>query len=207
MSSSPSIQVNTTRGRCRPREFDMDEALDKAVLVFRERGYHGTSITDLTAAMALTSGSVYKAFKDKRGIFLAAFDRYKERRDPLIRAQVERGATGRERLFNVLGFFAGSSHGVEGERGCLVVGTATELATLDDEVAQRVKRSLDRNEALLEELIRQGKDDGSIATALDDRTAARLVLCVLQGMRVVGTTGRSKKEMLAVAEAAMHIFD
>lgn len=207
MSPSPSIQASPTRGRGRPREFDMDEALDKAVLVFRERGYHGTSITDLTAAMALTSGSVYKAFKDKRGIFLAALDRYKERRDPLIRAEVERGATGRERLSNVLGFFAGSAHGVEGERGCLVVGTATELATLDDEVAQRIKRSLDRNEALLEELIRQGKADGSLATALDDRTAARLVLCVLQGMRVVGTTGRGKKEMQAVAEAAMHIFN
>mgnify|MGYP002041627582 CR=1 FL=1 len=40
-----------------------------------------------------------------------------------------------------------------------------------------------------------------------DRTAARLVLCVLQGMRVVGTTGRGKKEMQAVAEAAMHIFN
>ena len=59
----------------------MDEVLDKAVRVFCERGYHATSIGDLTDAMALTSGSVYKAFKDKKSVFLAALDRYKTVRD------------------------------------------------------------------------------------------------------------------------------
>jgi AcrR family transcriptional regulator len=53
----------------------MDVALDRAVLVFRERGYHATSIGDLSEAMKLASGSLYKAFGDKRAIFLAAFER------------------------------------------------------------------------------------------------------------------------------------
>src|SRR5882757_6578187 len=75
-----AISSTASRGRGRPREFDLDAALDKAVRVFRERGYHATSIADLTEAMNLASGSVYKAFKDKRTIFLAAFDRERERR-------------------------------------------------------------------------------------------------------------------------------
>ena len=75
--SSPALAA---RGRGRPREFDIDEALAKAILVFRERGYHATSIADLTAAMGLAAGSVYKAFKDKRAVFLAAFDRYQTQR-------------------------------------------------------------------------------------------------------------------------------
>jgi tetracycline repressor-like protein len=58
-----SFAASPSRGR--PREFDIDAALDKSVLVFRERGYHATSIADLTGAMELASGSVYKAFKDK----------------------------------------------------------------------------------------------------------------------------------------------
>src|SRR5262245_39754798 len=70
-----AFSPTTSRGRGRPREFDLDAALDKSVRVFRERGYHATSIADLTEAMKLASGSVYKAFKDKRAVFLAAFDR------------------------------------------------------------------------------------------------------------------------------------
>jgi len=60
----------------RPREFDMDSALDGAIRVFCERGYHATSVGDLTAAMRLATGSVYKAFRDKHAVFLAAFERY-----------------------------------------------------------------------------------------------------------------------------------
>jgi TetR/AcrR family transcriptional repressor of nem operon len=71
-----AVSVSRTgRVRGRPREFDMDDALDQAIRIFRERGYNATSIGDLTDAMGLASGSLYKAFKDKREMFLAAFDR------------------------------------------------------------------------------------------------------------------------------------
>jgi TetR/AcrR family transcriptional regulator, transcriptional repressor for nem operon len=185
----------------------MDEALDKAVRVFCERGYHATSIADLTAAMELASGSVYKAFKDKRAVFLAAFDRYKVVRDAHLEATIDQGQTGRERLRRVLDFYVVSSHGAEGQRGCLVVGCAAELATFDAEIAQRVTGSLKRSEALLSRLIRQGQADGSIAASIDDQTTARLMLCLLQGMRLVGKAGRSKKDMQAVADAALKLLD
>jgi AcrR family transcriptional regulator len=63
------------RGRGRPREFDVEGALEKAIDVFRQRGYDGTSMTDLLDGMALSRGSLYKAFKDKRSVFLAAYER------------------------------------------------------------------------------------------------------------------------------------
>jgi TetR/AcrR family transcriptional regulator, transcriptional repressor for nem operon len=72
----------------------MDEALDKAVRVFCERGYHATSVADLTTAMELALGSLYKAFKDKRAVFLAAFDRYKAVRDVQLRAAIDMGRNG-----------------------------------------------------------------------------------------------------------------
>lgn len=184
----------------------MDEALDKAALVFCERGYHATSITDLTTAMDLASGSVYKAFKDKRAVFLAAFDRYKTVRDTKLKAIIEKGQTGRERLQYFFDFFVASSHGAEGERGCLVVSAAAELATFDAEIAQRVTLSLERSEALLVELILHGQADGSIVASIDEKTTARLMLCLLQGMRVVGKAGRSKRDMQAVADAALKLL-
>ncbi|MGY2046628.1 TetR/AcrR family transcriptional regulator [Methylobacterium sp. JK268] len=198
--ASPS---STSRGPGRPREFDIDEALDKAVRVFSERGYHATSIGDLTDAMELTQGSLYKAFKDKRAVFLAAFDRNKAVRNEKLARAIERGTTGLERVRNALTFYVESSHGADGVQGCLVVGSAAELAIFDDEVAQRVEASFDRNEALMAALIEQGRSDGSIPAGIDSAATARLMLCLLQGMRVIGKTGRTRAEMAAVVEVAM----
>ena len=184
----------------------MDAVLDKSVGVFRERGYHATSIADLTEAMELASGSVYKAFKDKRAVFLAAFDREAIVRREKLRRIISTAKSGRDRIRNVLTFYAESSHGVEGKRGCLIVGTAAELATLDAEVAQRVAAALRKSETLLVDLIRQGQTDSSIPAAIDSKVTARLMLCLVQGMRVIGKTGRKRKEMRTVADAAMKLL-
>ena len=74
MSKAVSHAPVVSRPRGRPREFDMDKALDQAIRVFSEQGYHATSIGDLIDAMGLASGSIYKAFRDKRAVFLAAYD-------------------------------------------------------------------------------------------------------------------------------------
>lgn len=196
-----SSTVVSTRGR--PREFDMDNVLDKAVRIFCERGYHATSIGDLTGAMELASGSVYKAFKDKRSVFLAALDRYKTVRDAKLREVIGTAKTGKDGVSKALTFYAESSHGASGRQGCLVVGSAAELATFDDEVAQWVKSALVRNEAFIGEVIRQGQADGSIPAHVDSAATARLMLCLIQGMRLVGKTGRTRKEMAVVVDVAM----
>ncbi len=156
--------------------------------------------------MELASGSVYKAFKDKRAVFLAAFDREAMMRGKKLRQIISTAKSGRDRLHNALIFYAESSHGMEGKRGCLIVGTAAELATFDDDVAQRVKTALRRAETLMVELIRRGQEDGSIPNAIESRVTGRLMLCLLQGMRVIGKTGRSRAEMPAVADAAMRLL-
>jgi TetR/AcrR family transcriptional regulator, transcriptional repressor for nem operon len=203
MARAVPLSPPPSRSPGRPREFDMDEALDKAVRVFCERGYHATSIGDLTNAMQLASGSVYKAFKDKRAVFLAAFDRYKVVRDQELLDVIRTGKTGLDRIRKALTFFVEASHGAEGRRGCLVVGSAAELATFDEEIAQRVATAIDKKESLMAELIRQGQSDGSIPTTVDSNATAQLMLCLLQGMRVVGKIGRTRTKMLGVVDIAM----
>jgi AcrR family transcriptional regulator len=201
-----AIISEQSRSRGRPREFDKEAALDKARGVFYQRGYQAASIRQLTDAMGLASGSVYKAFKDKRGIFLAAFDRYRAVRRALLDARMATAATGREKVGEVLAFYAISSHGESGKRGCLVVGSAKELAIFDEEAAERVAGAFAANEKLLLDLIHLGQSDGSIPGALDAATAARTLLCLIKGMRVVGKTGRTEEEMNAVARAAMKLL-
>ncbi len=192
-----------TPSRGRPREFDRDVVLDNAVRVFCERGYHATSIGDLTAATGLASGSVYKAFKDKRGVYLAALDRYKTTRDAALRAALASATNGRERVRLALVHYAEASHGQRGRLGCMVISGASELATFDDELARWVAGSLRRNETLLAGILADGVTDGSIAPHVDPASTARLLLCVTQGMRVVGKTGGTRKDMLALVDIAM----
>lgn len=184
----------------------MDTALDAALLVFRERGYHAASLTELGAAMKLTAGSIYKAFSDKRAIFLAAFDRYIEQRGTKLRRALQDESTGFAKLAALLRFYAGSSYGIEGRRGCLVAGSAVELATFDAEMADRVTAALDRLEATLRDLLRVGLDDGSVAAGIDVEAMARTLLALLQGLRVIGKTGRSQAQMDATVEQALRML-
>ncbi len=164
----------------------MDTALDRAVRVFRERGYHATSIGDLTAAMRLATGSIYKAFRDKHTVFLAAFERYAALRQEQTRSAAARGANGREQIRNVLLSYVEHSRGLEGRRGCLVVGSAVELSAIDPAIRARVDAQLKVNEAFLAGLIREGQNDGSIPRHISAEDTARLMICITQGLRVVG---------------------
>ncbi|TXI07753.1 MAG: TetR/AcrR family transcriptional regulator [Rhizobium sp.] len=192
--------------RGRPREFDMDSALDEALRVFSERGYYAASISELTEAMGLTAGSVYKAFGDKRGVFLAAFGRYRRVRQQLIDETLADVPNGYEKLRALVTFFAEASCGEIGRRGCLVVGSATELALFDEEVAGRVGVAFDFDEKRILDLIHLGHSDGSVSRHVDPEGTACALLALTKGMRVIGKTGRSRDHMLAVAETAMKLL-
>jgi len=180
------MQPFPSRERGRPREFDTDLALDNAMTVFREKGFHAASVSDLSQAMNLTAGSIYKAFTDKRTLFLNVFERYTSLRNAQLRQQIEGLTTGRERIAEVLRFYLKSSHEIEGRRGCLVVAGTVELLTFDNEVATLVRQAITRNKASLTSLIEQGQHDGSVSATLDPDAASMLMLYIVLGMRVAG---------------------
>jgi TetR/AcrR family transcriptional regulator, transcriptional repressor for nem operon len=206
MSRTARASQELVRPRGRPREFDMDEALDQAIRVFCEQGYNATSIGDLIDAMGLASGSIYKAFRDKRAVFLAALDRHIVLRKEQIAAAARTPKPARERLRDVLAFFVESSKGAEGRRGCMVVGSAVELAIVDREVAARVNASIGKNEAFLADLIREGQADKSIPAGIDPEQTARVMVCLTQGLRVVGKSGRAPQDTSAAVDIAMKLL-
>jgi AcrR family transcriptional regulator len=210
VTSQPSINPvspQASRAPGRPREFEIDAALDQAILVFSRQGYHGASISDLKASMGLAAGSLYKAFKDKKAIFLAAFDRYKQVRNAVLDAELLKGQDGRDKVERMLRVYADASLGDVGRRGCLVVGTAVELAAFDADAAERVHRSMSRTEALLQALINEGKADGSIASRVDPEATARLLVSLLYGLRVIGKTGPTADQAYSVVRTAMTLLD
>lgn len=203
--ASHPAALSNPRGR--PREFDMDEALDKVIPLFCARGFHGASINDIAETMQLTVGSIYKAFKDKRGVFLAAIDRQLSLRQAALRQTIAAAASGRDKLRAALMFYAGASNTNDDMQGCLIVSTTVELATFDEEIANRARDSLKRREVILADLLKLGEADGSIAASSNNAATARLMLCLMQGLIIIGKSGRTRKELLAVVEAAMKIVD
>ena len=88
-----------------------------------------------------------------------------------------------------------------------MVGSATELALFDEEVASRVGVAFDFDERRILDLIRLGQADGSIARHVHPESTACALLALTKGMRVIGKTGRKTEHMLAVAEAAMKLLN
>ncbi|MFN5278768.1 MAG: hypothetical protein ACK5DO_15690, partial [Bradyrhizobium sp.] len=86
-----------------------------------------------------------------------------------------------------------------------IVGSAVELAIADREVAVRVGATLARNEAFLADLIRQGQADGSIVDGIDAEDTARMMVCLTQGLRVVGRSGRAPADTPAAVEVALRL--
>ncbi len=174
------------RERGRPRQFDTDVALDNAMRVFREKGYHGATINDLSEAMQLTAGSIYKAFQDKRGLFLQVFTRYTSLRNKALAERLNQQPDGRACIAELLRFYLESASSVDGRRGCLVVGSAIELKQFDSELAALVHAALTRNQHAILQLIEQGQQDGSINAQHDASALSHVLLCLVLGMRVAG---------------------
>lgn len=184
----------------------MDEVLDKATSVFRKRGYHAASISELSKATGLTEGSLYKAFEGKEALFIAVFDRYCSRRQNELSIALEMETNGAAQLRAALAYYVSSSTGPEGKLGCLIVGSTSALDLLDEKFASKIRRALQRNESTLVSLIQKGVIDGSIRKDIDPIAAAKLLWCMLLGIRVAGKAGVKRKELDIVIEQAMHFL-
>ncbi len=192
-------------GPGRPREFDADEAVIDAMAVFQSRGYAATSLVHLIEGTGLSRGSLYKAFNDKHSLFLAALDRYTS--DSLSRLSSDLGKEpARDAILTTLRYYARQSAATKGLRGCLVTATAMELLPDDADVRERVRATFSRMQRLLAMVIRKGQASGEISLRHDADGLARFLLCLVEGMRVLGKTApgiREMDEMVAIAMTAL----
>jgi AcrR family transcriptional regulator len=153
----------------------------------------------------LTTGSLYKAFKDKRGLFEAALRQYVERSDARVSAVLQDAPNGRARVRCILSEYANLSCGKTGRIGCLVVTSAIEFGSSDPELADQIGRLLNVREQRLRRFIEEGRADGSIAKSVDSEAVARTLFCVTQGLRVLGKTGQHSSA--GVVDQAMRLLD
>lgn len=207
MSDAIPLPSNDRVGPGRPREFDLDDALRDATEVFRLRGYHGTSVQDLTEGTGLARGSLYKAFHDKRTLFLAALDQSIAGSLQRIGNDLARPGSAKTAIRDTLMGYAKRAASHEGRRGCIMTSAAMEMMPDDAEVSAVITAMFRRIEELFAAAVDRGQAAAEIPRDHDRRAIARHLLCTIQGLRVLGKTGPSEQDMAQIIDQTVRILD
>jgi TetR/AcrR family transcriptional regulator, transcriptional repressor for nem operon len=189
----------------RPREFDVDEAIGIATGLFGERGYHATSISDLTEALGILRGSLYKVFPDKHSLLLTVLDRYRIAQLDRFRQALHQSASGAEGLRAALTNWA-----AEASRGCLITHLAQELVPGNAAVTERIQRHFQQLSDELAECLERMRAEGTLSPEVSISGLVPMLLATLQGMRVLGkdysTQAAATILLLVTAPGAVEIW-
>ncbi|MFI6897134.1 TetR/AcrR family transcriptional regulator [Streptomyces sp. NPDC050256] len=192
----------------RTKEFDPDAALQSALELFWRRGYEATSVADLVEHLGIGRASIYATFGGKNELYLKAMDRYAEMRDPLLLAELSQPGPALPAVRALVRRFAAEAASPEGRlNGCFVTNTAAELAPHDPEAARRVEISWERLEAPLHSALVRAQAQGELSGDRDPRALARMLLVLLQGIRVVGKASNDPARVRDAAEQALTLLD
>jgi AcrR family transcriptional regulator len=199
-------RVTPPRPRGRPRSFDRDEALESAMRLFWSRGYEGTSISDLTAAMGVAPPSLYGAYGDKKRLFLEAVGRYEQQvgcfaRKALTEEPTAERAVRRLMLDAVKAFTA-----PQNPQGCLVVLGATNCSTESAEVGEALAERRRAAEAAVRARLLAGQEAGEFAEDADVDALAALVTATLFGLAIKARDGASRARLSRVVEQLMTMW-
>lgn len=180
----------------RPRTFDEDRVVEQAMRVFWRQGYEATSIRDIAAAVGLGPGSLYAAFTDKHGLFLRALDRYCDARHPALLATVAADGPVLDNLHAALTATVDAIVSGEDEPGCLIVHATGELLPADADVSERLRTVYDETERAVLGALERAADQGELAEEVDPRSAARLLVALIQGTQTIGKAHPDRRRLL-----------
>src|SRR5260370_3196084 len=178
----------------RPRAFNVDQALDRALKVFWRKGYEGASLSDLTKAMGINRPSLYAGFGDKEGLFRKALDRYVHGPGAYVREALSQ-PTARavvERLFQGAG---DSLTCPDKPRGCLYVQGALACGKEADSIRRELISRRAAGEAEIHRRLKRAKAEGDLPCDSNPADLARFVATVSQGMAGQAAAAANRKEL------------
>jgi TetR/AcrR family transcriptional repressor of nem operon len=200
-SKKPSATVHG-----RPREFDEEAVLSAAADAFWEHGYYATSIDNLCEATGLLRGSLYGAYRDKKGIFLAALVRYSQRRIARLAESLQSKENSREVLRDALIYYIRTASDLDRARACFITNTALELTPQERDVAELIEDTFRRMATLWARAFARASSDGFFHSQADGETVGNYLLCVVQGLRVLGKI-YSQQELIAIVDLTLRSLE
>jgi len=186
----------------RPTQFDRQEALEKAMVLFWRRGYEGTSLSDLLNEMDIGRQSLYNAFGSKRSLFVEAVKHYNNK---IVQQAVDTLNTPGSGLRNIRKALKQSASFAAGEDyyGCFLTNSIVELAPHDKEVREIVSLADKRVIRALEAALDAAVESGEISTDTDTRATARFLNGTLHGIVVAGKASHGKAVIADIVKVAL----
>jgi len=191
---------NGTLGR--PRAFDIDKALDRALKVFWRKGYEGASLSELTKAMGINRPSLYAAFGDKESLFRKVLERYEQGPTAFIREALAEPTARRVAEHLLLGA-AASMCGHGHPQGCMLVQGALAAGDSAEPVRRELAQHRQAGATAITERLRRAKKEGDLAADADPAALARYLMTVMNGMAVQSVSGATPADLRKIAETAL----
>jgi TetR/AcrR family transcriptional regulator, transcriptional repressor for nem operon len=190
----------------RPRVFDEDTVLDRALDLFWHQGYEATSMQQLVDALGINRASLYDTFSDKYTLYRRALDRYRQRSQSVVCGLLSQNRPAPELLREFLdGAVTDSVTDCQG-KGCFCVNAAVELAPHDPDVARLVNANQQTVETALETLLRRGQAEGHISPGHDPAHLARFVYNTLTGLKTTGKSNRDEAALRSIVTVTMSLL-
>ena len=196
------MEAKSTTCAGRPRTFNREKVLDRAMHVFWEKGYEGASMHDLTTAMGIKPASLYAAFGNKQAMFERTLDHYLAGPAAFMSAALEE-PTAYAVAERILRQTAEALTARRARYGCMTIQAALVGGDETKAVRKKLIRLRVRAQNALRQRFEQSKSDGNLPEDADAAGLADFITCVFQGMTVQAINGAGREQLLRIARTAL----
>ncbi|MGY4285306.1 AcrR family transcriptional regulator [Bradyrhizobium sp. LM2.7] len=203
----PAVASEQPKRRGRPRAYEPDVALGKALDLFRTQGFAATSLDDLSEATGMNRPSLYGAFGDKRELYIKSYQRYRDDARASMTEIFREEMPLRQRLE---GIFACALNiylsGETGPRGCFTVVTAASEAVSDPDIRAMVLEGLSELDKAFANCFRRAKEKGELPKTADPTVLAQLASATVHTIAIRSRARVPRKELEAIVKGAIDVM-
>lgn len=203
----PQSAADAPKKRGRPRAFEPDVALGKAMDTFRDGGFAATSLDDLSEAMGINRPSLYGTFGDKRELFLKAYERYRAEMAAKFAHAFQPGLTLRQMLEAIYAtaldvYLAGD----KGPRGCFTVMTATSEAMADPEIRPLVQKALGSTQRTLARRFQAAVESGELPPTANVQVLSQIAASTVEALAIRSRARVPRAELEVIAKGTVDLI-
>ena len=192
--------------RGRPRAYQPDVALGKALDLFRKGGFAATSLDDLSTATGMNRPSLYGAFGDKRELYIKSYQRYRDDARTAMLEIFRDEMPVRKRLQRIYAIALDIYLEGESPRGCFTVMTAASEAVADPGIRAMVLEGFVELDKAFASCFRTAKEKGEIAATAEPLVLAQLASATLHTVAIRARAGVPRKELEAIVKGALDVM-